>query len=83
MRRTKLGKKGALLVKQGPRVRLRRPAGAAAPPFVVKGAGRCRRLHAVSNRGGHQPILQPAPESASALAATPITLFSLFSTWRR
>ena len=28
-------------------------------------------------------ILQPAPESASALAATPITLFSLFSTWRR
>src|SRR6187549_753119 len=32
---------------------------------------------------GAQPILQPAPESASALAATPITLFSLFSTTRR
>ena len=29
-----------------------------------------------------QAILQPAPESASAFAATPITLFSLFSTWR-
>ena len=31
----------------------------------------------------HQVILQPAPESARALAATPITLFSLFSTTRR
>ena len=40
-----------------------------------------RALYAVHNRGG-QAILQPAPLSAKAFAATPITLFSLFSTWR-
>ena len=44
-----------------------------------------RELHEVNDRGGHihrggHVILQPAPLSASAFAATPITLFSLFST---
>src|SRR4051812_26728182 len=76
-KRRRNGKPGAPSCQQGPRGWLCQTAGAAAPSGG-------RELHEVSDRGGHvQPILQPAPESASAFAATPITLFSLFSTTRR
>ena len=36
-----------------------------------------------TSAGVRQAMRHPAPLSAKALAATPITLFSLFSTWRR
>ncbi len=59
-----------------------RPAALAASPCPQRAALQERGEGAQRLRGGY-PILQPAPLSASALAATPITLFSLFSTWRR
>ena len=43
----------------------------------------CPRTCRGWNAAPQAAILQPAPESASALAAMPITLFSLFSTRRR
>ena len=60
----------------------------AAPQRGLRPPARCAQScesggKARSASGGRYPILQPAPLSASALAATPITLFSLFSTRRR
>ena len=67
------------MVQRTPRSWLRQAAGGA-PPLWGGGEGESRATEA---KPGGPHILQPAPESANALAAMPITWLSPFLTSRR